>query len=636
VIKLTDATKLALTKLRTRKIRLFITLFISSLLFSTLFISTFVFRGLVNDLENFSKEGFANRYILSAQLSTFDPISKIQSNEEIIKRALEIQKETIASKKAEAKKLGIEYDPKNEPELVSVVDDIAGKIKILDVSQPASKKAIEEYVKNNPFPGLDELKKLLNNDNPKAYYTVNRLAQGTEPPKLKVIKDGKETFETNFNNPEIQNINSLVNFESNWTLIDKELLKPFVIDDSQLKDNEIPIVLPAKTIEGILKLDQLQPNANSQTRLDRIKLIREKSKNLTFDICYRNNESEDTISKAIQSQKELELSKKDKTVIRPDVVYSLPNEPCSTVNISEDRRTADQKKLEAKTETFNKIFGKKDLDQKLLSFRVIGIAPSTDYTNLSDVRGLVGSILGSNLGIPGFYTPSEYAEKNKYIKTAFFGSSSIEKVESYAVELSDAETARSINNNKQCNELYSSESGANDCEKSGRYFAFIPFGSNSLAIKEIKEGFNKVFNIAAIFAASIAAIVMIGTVGRTIADSRRETAVFRAIGAKRIDISAIYVIYTVCLALMISIISVLIALILSRMVVDRYANDFTYEALIAFNAQDLTRRFTLFQLYLPDISKLFGLIVLTGLLSLSIPLLRNIRRNPINDMRDEN
>jgi hypothetical protein len=43
-----------------------------------------------------------------------------------------------------------------------------------------------------------------------------------------------------------------------------------------------------------------------------------------------------------------------------------------------------------------------------------------------------------------------------------------------------------------------------------------------------------------------------------------------------------------------------------------------------------------YYLYLPDLLYLAGLALAGGLLSAVLPLLRNLRRNPIRDMRDEN
>ena len=47
---------------------------------------------------------------------------------------------------------------------------------------------------------------------------------------------------------------------------------------------------------------------------------------------------------------------------------------------------------------------------------------------------------------------------------------------------------------------------------------------------------------------AIAGVILMGMIGRIIADSRKETAVFRAVGASRLAVAQVYVAYTVYLA----------------------------------------------------------------------------------------
>src|SRR4029078_35534 len=104
MIRLPDATPLALTKLRTRKIRLAITIIISGLLFGGLAGASFAARGVMGSIASFSQEGFGNRYIVAAfpQADT-----SIINRSETIDRAQAIYKDTVARKQAEAKRLGI-------------------------------------------------------------------------------------------------------------------------------------------------------------------------------------------------------------------------------------------------------------------------------------------------------------------------------------------------------------------------------------------------------------------------------------------------------------------------------------------------------------------------------------------------
>lgn len=156
MIGLRDAAMLALTKLRTRKIRLMVTIVVSGLLFSGLAAASFVAHGVINSIDTFSKEGLGSRYITAAYPITY---YSFYENEEVIERAIAIHKDLVARKQAEAKRLGIPYDPSAESSPVNEFDTPNGKHRSLDFMTPAGKQALLEYLAANPLPGEKDLKK---------------------------------------------------------------------------------------------------------------------------------------------------------------------------------------------------------------------------------------------------------------------------------------------------------------------------------------------------------------------------------------------------------------------------------------------------------------------------------------------
>lgn len=70
----------------------------------------------------------------------------------------------------------------------------------------------------------------------------------------------------------------------------------------------------------------------------------------------------------------------------------------------------------------------------------------------------------------------------------------------------------------------------------------------------------KSLQIMGIIIGCIAALIMMGVIGRVIADGRRETAVFRAIGATRNDMRLVYTMYTALFSLIIVVVSIAIGL----------------------------------------------------------------------------
>lgn len=118
-------------------------------------------------------------------------------------------------------------------------------------------------------------------------------------------------------------------------------------------------------------------------------------------------------------------------------------------------------------------------------------------------------------------------------------------------------------------------------------------------------------------------------------DSRRETAIFRAIGFKRGDIASTYIMYTAMLSALIAVFAAGIGA-LGAYIVDRlYAPDLTVQAQYGFGALDLTKQVNLIGIDYQQLGLVLVACLVTGLLSVIIPLLRNVRRNPIRDMRDE-
>jgi ABC-type antimicrobial peptide transport system permease subunit len=125
------------------------------------------------------------------------------------------------------------------------------------------------------------------------------------------------------------------------------------------------------------------------------------------------------------------------------------------------------------------------------------------------------------------------------------------------------------------------------------------------------------------------------TIGRTITDGRHETAVFRAIGFKRIDISLVYIIYTVMLSIFVAILAGLIGLVGAYFVDTIYSPQLTAQAQYAFGGLDLSKEFSLIGFNAEQLCIIIAACLLTGALSMIIPLIRNVRRSPIRDMRDD-
>lgn len=632
------AAQLALTKLKTRKVRLLVTLFISSILFAIILAASMTARGAVGGIEKFSKTGFGNRYITHANSNTqiFDYIS----NPSLIAQTLDMQKNLQAKKAAEAKNLGLTYDAKADVPLVNEMDTPNGKDQQLNIQEPQVLKLVEDYISqagtNVDFPSLA-----------KSYgATKTYLSKGAAGffgmPYLQVLKNGQENFDI-LNQSQPPNPIGIDSLPMQWQVMSGDLMQPFLLKGQNLKlgtDGSVPVIAPYSAAEQILGLKSLPSTASSAQELDRLKLVRSKAAGYAFEACYRNAESASEVQAAIQQQQEITRNKSQKDFVMPDLVKDKPATACGPVVVTRDKRSADDKKVAAKQDQFDQDFGKQPAVSQIIKFRIVGLNSDISTSSAISIREIFRSVLNSTLGA-GWFTPVESATQNPIVSQVFDLSNLNDgQTAQYAEFPSGAQLKRFIDE-QNCQPDFSaaqSSPGTNPfqvCEKAGKPYSITAFGSSSSAIGDFKKAFSRVFKIAALAVATLAALIMMGTVGRIIADSRRETAVFRALGAKRMDIAQIYLGYVLMLSGLIFLVSFILGLLFSSFVDHRYSPKVTVDALLAFNVYDLSQKIVLTKLYAQDLLYVFGLIVGGGLIAAIFPILNNIRRNPIRDMRDE-
>lgn len=108
-----DGVRLASAKLRAHRVRTGIITTIVALLFAGIVLVLAMVAGAAKSLESFGKEGLGSRYIVQAT-----PIVDYQvvysGNAAIMTKLSDETTRLKAAKKAEAKKLGIDYDAAND------------------------------------------------------------------------------------------------------------------------------------------------------------------------------------------------------------------------------------------------------------------------------------------------------------------------------------------------------------------------------------------------------------------------------------------------------------------------------------------------------------------------------------------
>lgn len=636
-----DTLVLAVTKLRTRHIRTAITVLLAGLLFGVLIAALAVSRGAVDSIHNFSKEGLNSRYI--AQAYTDPPFAgnAVMQNRDLQARTQEIYDQTIADKKAAAKRLDIPYDPSTEQSPFITFPATAGQPeqKYLNILAPAAQQALQEWVSTKATPGLKELKQTAAIYHPSHFYEMRTLAPtgGAITTMQHGVEDFNRTPEQMQSNgkqsqPDIFQMGGL-------QLQDPAMTKPFILPTAAAADpNALPIIVPYSRAETLLGLTALPKSASAEQRLARIRDLYAKAGNITGYACYRNTVSSTQIETAITQAAEIAKNAGNKDYHKPTLIYGLPAaDSCDQAPIISDTRTKDEKTLAAKQDEFTKEFGGTvDPMQQKLAFHVVGLAPDPeDGSSKTTIRGILQDIVGSSLQ-GAIVVPADMFEKMPNVaqlkslliptKNDFYLGSQT----SYFVEFASADDARNFIAKKTCTTKYTG-----NCATPDKPFQLNAFGSNSIALQDLQNKFARFFRIAALVVVVLAIIILTGTIGRMIADGRRETAVFRATGAKRLDIALIYGFYTLLLSCIVAAASLVLGLIAAVIFDHHYWQQTTLQAKLLFGASDNTRVFHYFGIDVRQMGLVLLIAIGAGLVSMIIPIMRNVRRNPIKDMREE-
>lgn len=634
MIRFTDAFTLAHTKLRTRKVRTIITATIASLLFSLLVAAILVISGVIGSARNFMEGGLTERYLTSAVVmpAGIDGMDEMSSRE-IIARAQEIHKQLIADKTAEAKRLGIEYDPKSEPSPVNEIGvaerNLVGE-RYLDESSAAARQALAEYHQSRPS-DIEAIRKIAEPFKPKAVYQTEFSALNGRATHM---EDGQESFGDDEQNQD-QDPYASSGLESGWVYMDQGVTDGFLLPQAKAANfatgEAIPLIAPYDKVEKSLGLKKLPNNASQKERLARISEVRSKASDVVFEICYRNSSSEMLIEQAKRTQSEIAKNQNNPNYKKPNLVYGLPEaSSCGPAVVESDTRTQGEKDEAAKLDEFESKFNKDYIpDQQKLTFKVVGIAPSgPEYSNFSTVDGIVSMVAGQSLqGL--WVVPSQLYDKlpNKAQLDKFKTSSQSHTMPAYVgqlVEFKSSGDAKRFIDDTTCLDI--------DCDS--HTYAYH-FGSNSALTDEISRGSQQVLKVAGLIIASIAAVIMMGMVGRVMSDSRRETAVFRAIGARRGDISLIYLTYTTLFCLVIAALALALGMAIAGWVDSEWSSQATVSAQLAFAGAKDGEVFRLIGFSWSALLAVIGLIVATGLVGVLVPLMRNVRRSPLRDMRDD-
>lgn len=634
MLRILDASKLALTKLRTRKIRLTVTIIVAGLLFGVVVFGLTVLRASMTSIGRFSRDTMSTRYLLAYSNHNKDQSELFYNTPQDAKdRILALHKQHIADKKAAAKALGVEYDEKSEEEpIMKINQDDSGS---LNRNSWAVKTFLRQYTdEKNPLK-LERIDAAAKRFGSSVTYRIQNV--GGRDGSLDVMIGGREDFQRN-KEAVPEQLNEFVSAAGYQEILDESLLNYYFLPHrAHATSNEIPVFISYNDAAVLLGKKPLPTTAQPQQHIERIRELRNEAGNITIQVCYRNNASSHLIQQALDQQRTAANKPKNEFDVKPSIEYALPAaDSCGGAIVKKDNRSASEKMADEKLQKFNQQFSTENItpQQAKLTYRVVGLLPDTAYGD--DLKSKLAGALNANM--PSRWIIPKQTFEAGAAKTYLPNILTTERQElsgglsdTTIYEFIDAEHARAFYHATMCNVQPKDK----DLCVDGVSNFTRPFGSNSLVIEELQQQLTPILWYSLLGVIGVAAFILMLTISRTVADSRKESAIFRALGATRLDIAQIYVMYTLLLAGLIALFAIVAGLIGAGVIDVLYSADFSTAARYIIMPRDLNTTFQLFT-FDPLIIALAAVsIVAAALIGSILPLVRNTRRNPMKDMRDE-
>ena len=681
-----DTVTLAVAKLKTRRIMMFITVLVAGLMFSVLFASALIISGVLNSFERFDRASNQSYLVKAVSSDVFmyrhlPPLHKddVQARAEANQHYLQY----IEEQKALAKQHKIDFDEKSVKHPIKKYKLGDHEEYIYDGESPVLERILlakqQKFIAeaDNNFQGL---KKRAAPFHPINFYkTSDYRSQITG---LKFIKSNQEDF-LNRAQQELERNSGWGEADvrlSRYRLEEDIMMKNLILPANDLRrqnNQAVPVVITATEAQALFgdKLKITPMPTDKKQLIKWIEDVQRKINGQTYQACYRNEAESELLEKALEQQlvKDKPKDQKDQTDSaqdKPKIIYNLPTTACGRVTIKQDNRTKDDKKQDEARIALAKQTGEyQEPHTEMITFQVVGIFPPTDQTTrgtttqLTDIaRDLLtnythqGAIIPLKLyrqlpnkaSLDKIFFPSTVAKNlassGKALENAGFHPTVVEftNYQDAINFMAFMNGADILKNEQQIDgpmKWLFGDPQAYYCNRTvdhSKYkFYTRPFGRNFATLQVIKSQSRALVLIVIGIISLIAAIILGLTMARVMSDSRHETAIFRAVGARRGDIAKVYLSYSLIIAVRIIITSLAFGMLISFTLNAIYGENLTILAKLSYGLFHHKINFTLFDINLVWLALLALAIIIMSLVAVLPPMLRNVVRNPIKDIKDQ-
>jgi hypothetical protein len=607
-MKILDAYILARTKRKTRRIRMALVTLVSSLLFAVLFFGAIVMAGLIQSTRQIENAGY-NAHYLTASYGSGEGLDRFEA----------AQKQATAEVNAEltARKIKIDEVVKESPEYQIEIVSRAAKIKNAQEikAQTAFEKETREKYKPSAVYHMKSIDALLD--------TI-RLTSKKEPDPLlkKMQEDFAKSGDTGQTGSPFGDIDTPTFYS-----VEEGMMQPVLQSTQSLQwkpGQPYPVVVPYAYVEKTAKRSFVNVTPREKITGYR-ELIKEYSgKVLTY--CYRNTTAYTQLESVLRYNK---MVSKDK---------DTSTNPLATPNCAGFDQ-AQLKKLEIISEESTNPDGSEPLFPKpktppastrLVRFKIVGFIPTGQYNQNANIFETIFTTVNGWPGTLPFLVPAKVAEVDSLFREPSglpdgfsFGPSGLGQL---YFDFATREQQKKFIAEASCQ--------GDECVNSKKP-SIVPFGSVKVVMEDVINGFmvGALWAVGAI--AVIAGILIMLVISKVIADSIKEIAVFRALGARRFDIAQIYITYGLMLAGNALLIALIIA-VGTAVVVSLNLSEVWGQTLIqTVGAYDKPVQASLVGFEPWWLLAIGTVLLVAAFVGIIIPIFMNSRRNLMNLMREE-
>lgn len=608
-MKILDAYLLASTKRKTRKVRTAVIVVVSSFLFALLFLGVILLAGLQNSANGYKNAGLNDRFVSQVQSTDFG-------------RAYEpAQQQATNQVNAELTERGIKItdDLKDHQEYQSEIQQRAMRLMDKSTAQQQAEYEAEVKAKFEPV-GVYHLAPVprLNPNNLGQFEQqtdsfLQRTTQGVNSPD-KPMPPSSSPWNVGPDN-------------ITYMSLEKEVLSAFKRPNQSLDwqpGQPYPVLISYQYLRQQLGGTSFQNIPKAEVNKRYRELIQTYTgKELSF--CYRNDAAKNELEQVLRYNKR--ATEDEDTTTKPVEVANCQGFDATVLTKLGITTTAEPAANQPKP-LFPKAKDQVEQPQvKPVKFRIVGFIPSLEaQPNMDLLSGLFFMVNNWAVQNP-FIIPTHVVQQDTWLKEVTGNNANIfgfQTGQLLVEQTSRAEQKRFV----------ASGCKGEECVNGGKPM-IQPFGSVKVALEQVIEFVLKGLFIAVAVISAIASIMFMTTISKIIADSMREIAVFRAIGASKLDIAQIYLFYGIMIAFS-SLLTALLVAFASAFIFDYYFSaSLTQTFVSVLGAYDSNVKATLVGVNLVWLGVIAGGLLGSAVLGIVIAVLSNGRRDIVKYMREE-